>query len=317
MFIENSVKQNARVHILWVLALAILFLFLQLLGLRIPIPVQNWILILGILLGGIPHGAIDHIIRKEENRLDGKPFNLFRFYFQYLAAMGFYALIWYYFPVFSLILFILITAWHFGETDLFIDSYPNQFIRSGFYMIYGLWVILFLLFSHEKEVVDILHTLNIQSLNQINQILLGFQDWNYWVLIIIGLLLWVLNGVLLRNWSSNLLLQLGFLFILSFLSLAISFTLYFTAWHSLRSLNEIAHFLKKGISMKEFLSLFLPNTLLALLFLGGLYYYWIKSFPMGSFILLVFILLSLLTLPHFLIMHFLFDRERKEEEILD
>ena len=106
-------------------------------------------------------------------------------------------------------------------------------------MIYGLWVILFLLFSHEKEVVNILHTLNIQSLNQINQFLLAYQDRNYWVLMIIGLLLWVLNGVFLRNWSSNLLLQLGFLFILSFLSLAISFTLYFTAWHSLRSLNEM------------------------------------------------------------------------------
>lgn len=311
----ETMNQEGRIHILWVITFALIFLGLQILGLNMPTQAQYWILMVGILIGGIPHGAIDHLIYEEESRLEGKSFNLYYFYFQYLTAMGVYALIWWFSPLFSLSLFIMMTAWHFGETDLFFETYPNKIIRSLFYMLYGLWVIAVLLASHKPEIESLFNSLGLTQLNPSLKGILFFQYNGNGLLFMEGLLLWLLSGLFFKNWSSTLLLQIAFVFILSFLPLALAFTLYFTAWHSLRSLKEISHFIKKGVSRIKFVQLLLPNTLLSLVFLGGLYYFWVKAFPLGSFILLVFVLLSLLTLPHFVIMHFLFDKSSKDQPL--
>lgn len=77
---------------------------------------RYYLLAIAILLTGMPHGAIDHIIADELHTL-GKYGSKIRFYLTYLGLMVFYTLMWVYLPLLSFILFMLITLYHFGQAD--------------------------------------------------------------------------------------------------------------------------------------------------------------------------------------------------------
>ena len=65
-----------------------------------------------ILLIGIPHGAIDHILlfRKRE-------MSQLTFYSIYLGLIVGFIILWHITPIFSLLFFLLISAFHFGESQ--------------------------------------------------------------------------------------------------------------------------------------------------------------------------------------------------------
>jgi len=293
-------------HLTWVLVISLVLLIAFKLGLKMNIELENAILVIGILLGGVPHGAIDHIIQKKESLRTGHSFHLGVFYMAYLGVMGIYALFWLFLPIPSLVFFIVITAWHFGETDLFQVNFSHQIYRAIVYVFYGLWVILFLLISHLDSVEVILKSLPLQSVNGFLLLIQLNLKTIYWSFILFGLGIWIVQSLLNKRPEWFLLELLFFLILLSQIPLFIAFTLYFTGWHSLRSLHEIASFTGSKLNQRRFWLLTIPNTLLAILFLGILFLVWTKYYPLSSFILLVFILLSLLTLPHFIIMHRLY-----------
>ncbi len=316
MSLMESVIQHQKptiLHLVWMILISWIFILVQsTLKFTINHQIQNFILIAGILLGGVPHGAIDHIIQKEKNKLEGRTYQVFKFYAQYLLVMGIYGALWYLFPVLSLLIFLLITSWHFGETDLFEIKFKSDFFRSFYYVLYGLWLIAYLLVSHQKEVNLILETMNVPWLDRFLISILKIQETLLFYMVFVGIAIAAILMILKKNFSTTLFLSITFIFLLAWIPLYLAFTLYFTAWHSLRSLGQIGIYLKTKNTMLEILKLTLPNTLLAILFLIGLYYFWIQKYPSGSFVLLIFILLSLLTMPHFLIMHTVFTTSQKK-----
>jgi Brp/Blh family beta-carotene 15,15'-monooxygenase len=66
---------------------------------------------------GIPHGAGDHLVVKKWREAHGMPFSILRFMGMYLGVMVLYALLWYFLPALSFILFILISVFHFGDLE--------------------------------------------------------------------------------------------------------------------------------------------------------------------------------------------------------
>ena len=72
-------------------------------------------LVIILILFGVPHGALDLYIDQHLQKTDTKQ-NIFLL--KYLANIVLYAAIWYFFPVLALIIFIAITAFHFGEIDI-------------------------------------------------------------------------------------------------------------------------------------------------------------------------------------------------------
>ena len=303
-------KNNGLIHLVVLILIAIIYILFASLGLQFTKFQQSWILIIGILLGGIPHGAVDHLVQEQKNSLSGKSYNLIRFYLQYILIMGIYGITWYFFPLISLTIFIFITAWHFGEADLFEFKWKSFQIRALFYSIYGLWVILFLLLSHWKEVYELLASL---SNPEILIFLIKFSSFQVSFLQFFKIFGVLIGGIIYlsdRNKNKTMVLYLVLIYVLEFLPLYLAFTLYFTFWHSIRSLSEISSYLVLRGNILKFIILTLPNTLIAILFLGGFYLIWIRKFPSGSFILAVFILLSLLTMPHFFIMHSVFSRNK-------
>ncbi|NJN35279.1 MAG: hypothetical protein HC817_14555, partial [Saprospiraceae bacterium] len=75
------------------------------------------------------------------------------FLVQYLATMLCYALVWFFLPTCSLFFFILISAWHFGETDL--EKVPNTLLWRVAQFTLGLLVLGFLLFTHSAEITPL------------------------------------------------------------------------------------------------------------------------------------------------------------------
>ena len=108
---------------------------------------QLFFFAVAIFTFGIPHGALDHLVEQEAARRRNSTFNIIIFLFKYLALMAFYAVLWYFFPEISFVLFIIISSWHFGETDI---DYNNNKKLLGLILkfFYGLCLLTWLLLSH-------------------------------------------------------------------------------------------------------------------------------------------------------------------------
>ena len=88
-----------------------------------------------MFLLGIPHGAGDHLLIQKQKKDQGLSFSLFRFVGSYLGVMLLYAVMWYYLPKISFVIFILISIFHFGD-------FENDEIEKGVYAYFQkcLWV---------------------------------------------------------------------------------------------------------------------------------------------------------------------------------
>lgn len=126
----------------------ILFAWLQYDG-EIPMKIQ--LMYFAIMIGatGIPHGALDHIIAKTTATNKGQSFSIQQFLGRYILAILLYSASWIFFPGISLIIFLLISAWHFGETDLSnaVDTWPWNLSR----LLWGSLVLMIILLSHFEE----------------------------------------------------------------------------------------------------------------------------------------------------------------------
>ena len=83
-----------------------------------------------ILLLGIPHGAIDHVLFFKKRKM-----SQFKFYSIYLGLSLLFVILWHILPITSLILFLLISAFHFGESQ-FADVYFKKPMK---YLFYFFW----------------------------------------------------------------------------------------------------------------------------------------------------------------------------------
>lgn len=97
-------------------------------------------LILVLILFGVPHGALDLYIDQHLHKSDS---NQKAFLLKYIGNIIAYALVWYFFPTAALVIFILITAYHFGEIDWL--GKTEHIIHKLAYSVIGLlWILLLL-----------------------------------------------------------------------------------------------------------------------------------------------------------------------------
>ena len=99
----------------WVCILVLTGLFA--LGLRVPGWVQYLPFALSLILLGLPHGAVDHLVPW---RLSGRSLrqSIVGVSGLYLILMAFYLALWFSFPTAGFVVFILITWFHWGGGDL-------------------------------------------------------------------------------------------------------------------------------------------------------------------------------------------------------
>jgi len=291
------------------LALGIILVGWQTVAGGLPTEVQV-VAFVGLLAGaGVPHGALDHLIDKETATRQKKPFSMTWFLAKYLLIVSVYGLIWLWVPAFCLGLFLIGSAWHFGETD--IERVPPTPVWMLTRFVAGGFVLAFILLTHSAEVTPILERITHQ-----NPLAMAVWQWfststgvilPAWAILTVGLF-WLALRVCHVTVDGIRLARLGALLVLCYyLPLLPAFGLYFGGWHALSSFCTIGTYLRQtGSSARVIWQVWLKSlpftgfALLGLALFGWLCRQWAPGWdPLP----LVFVFLSLITLPHLSVMH--------------
>ena len=273
---------------------------------------QGWptievvILSLGIFLTGIPHGAMDHFVARQQAVSDGKIFRIRQFITTYILWILLYTLVWWIAPGFSLILFLLLSAWHFGETDFKFAGAPGRW-KSVKTLLYGIGLVAWLLLSHAVELqywIEILLPAGTSASVAITRA--GYIPPYLFFIIAAGLLLPV-NSKKQHKWLIWLFFS-GFLFLCGKMSLLSGFALYFTGWHGVLAFVDINNYLPLQGKLLAVWRTSMPLSVLSYVFLLFIYLFTDAGVWQNAGLPAIFILLSVLTLPHVQVMHRLYRR---------
>jgi lycopene beta-cyclase len=181
---------------------------------EITTSVSSLALIGGLFLVGIPHGAVDHLIETKQWNLKRMPF----FIIEYLSLGALMYLFWILSPTSGLVLFILYSAWHFGQADGALWRLND--LQS---FAWGMSLLTFILSSHMDETNKILQAMGTIPIS-FSMPWWSFLPWAGWF-------------VFKRNAAAAI--TVCWIMLCSQLPLLISFGLYFIGQHSITGWKHI------------------------------------------------------------------------------
>ena len=188
--------------------------------------------IAGLILVGIPHGALDVLTHGVRNN----PSAPLVYIGKYLAAIGLVLIGWLFMPTLTLIGFLLLSAWHFGQADF--ELWKVE--RGG--MIWGLFVLGMILGWHLDEVQSILLPIGVSEV-----VLSEVEGASSWIEIatVVGWLLGLAFAIYLRKtlWIWSLLM----LATAPFIPVLMAFMIFFVGQHSMAGWSH----LKNGLKMSS------------------------------------------------------------------
>ena len=258
-------------------------------------------LIFVLILFGVPHGALDLYIDQHLNQQNS---NHKFFLLKYLANIVLYALIWYFFPIVALIIFILITSYHFGEIDWMGKS--DNIIHKSVYTVLGFAWILFLLSKNINFALDVFLTMGRSSIHKEPLIALANTIYPFTLatLFFTHTILFFFRDFFFHKkgfyYYSLLQTMLLILFVL-YMPLWISFAFYFGFWHSLLSFDKIRISFEIPNTLRGWGGLLFksaPFSVMAWFGFAYITFLTLNSKDSSGIFTLLFISLSVLALPH-------------------
>ena len=216
---------------------------------------------INVLTIGIIHGANDLYILSKLNKNPKKQHFIYLFiiYVIFVFVMVF-AL--YRFPFWSLLLFVIISSFHFGEQQW----HQNTILKSAtlyfFYAVFGLLLFALLFFTHKTETENIIF--------EITQVQLPTYLFDRLLLFVSSIFI-IFSFINFKKLKPQLFIQaVGFLSLMLLFyqtSLLWSFSVYFVLWHSFPSLIEQADVLYKYQSspVRSYIKSALPYWVLSLI----------------------------------------------------
>jgi Brp/Blh family beta-carotene 15,15'-monooxygenase len=260
---------------------------------------------------GILHGANDLLLIKNI-KATKESNSWFKILGYYVVVVLIGALLFYTIPQLALLLFILISAYHFGEQqwqDL-LDAFPKWF-QMIFQFLYGFIILQLLFVFHSSEVQSIiLKIANIKIPSLYFDLLLQISSAAF-----IGLsayLYWKSEKIRIK-----LLLEFFYLVLFAILfkssSLIWGFAIYFVLWHSIPSIIDQIKFLNGSFSIKYFITYCKTAGIYWLLSIVGitLIYYMCKEEQL--FNALFFSFLAAITFPHAIVITNMFGTKQTKK----
>ncbi|MGD1844156.1 MAG: Brp/Blh family beta-carotene 15,15'-dioxygenase [Salibacteraceae bacterium] len=221
-----------------------------------------------ILTLGVAHGAIDNVLYG----IKGKTANI-RFIAIYVFIALLNALLWVLFPSLGLISFLVLSAYHFGQSQLIDCNLEGKWQNRILFFSWGALLLSGLLFLNGEEIAH----LNIDSPLTL-AVLEPLISASLWLTLLFAVPTLGILGYQTHRGAISLnrfLLEIYLLLLTAIafylFSLLLGFTLYFILLHSTKVLIQEFDFLKKSDllkSKKQFIKMLLPFTLLALVGAG-------------------------------------------------
>ncbi len=226
----------------------------------------------------------------------------------YIAFVLIALALFYLSPLFAIVLFVLCSAYHFGEQHW--EDRPlntGSLLKRSFYIIYGSLILTMLFWFNQQAVIGIVKTISNYELSK-EIIQLSFYI-NLGLAILSVIILSVVENSFLKRLPLEIFYVLIFGILFNIGSLIWGFAIYFVFWHSLPSLNDQIHFLygetNRSTIIKYLKSAF-PYWLISVIGLVILYFIFRD---MGIFYALFFSFLAAVTFPHSMVIFSMFKRK--------
>lgn len=239
---------------------------------------------------GLPHGSVDHFVAEKSS----EKINLIRFLTIYLTQIAVVAICWYYLPLPSLLFFLLLSAWHFGETDLASSLKKNNLISASAKILYGTGILGWILLVHPMQTLSYLQDLS-PAFGHASFIGKKLLSWHLAILVFCGSITLLIAAICSIRKKDFILIKTALLLLITyFLPLLAAFAFYFGLWHSVHALMHIKNHLK--INWQKLFILAMPLSLISIV--GLIFFLLLVQHLHLNLVLLTFIFISALTLPH-------------------
>ena len=203
----------------------------------------------------------------------------------------------YFIPAFALILFVLISGYHFGEQHFHDLKIHNRSLKTIFFLSYGCAVVYLLLYTNSTESLDIIYQITNTEITS-SFLLYG---------LLVCFICFLMCFVYLYK-SINIPLRELFYFAVFFVvfktaTLIWAFAIYFVLWHSIPSLLDQIKFLSKDINNKTILEYVKSSYVYWMVSVIGLFIFFkFLVNEIDAFFALFFSFLAAITFPHVIVM---------------
>lgn len=255
--------------------------------------IQNNVALILIFTIGIIHGSNDlKLIQKKTKNFSKKFFFKVLFFYMLIVLIG--ALIFFIYPLYGLIAFIIFSAFHFGEQHLktFEVKSGNKFLIFLFYISYGLIILnllFYLKFDNVSEIIKLISNFNLKKYQILYILISSFLSFN------LSILLLKRNSKIL--YEIFLIVLLGFLFNTS--SLILGFSIYFVFWHSFPSVKDQIIYIYGSFEYYNLIKYIKSSVLYWFISLFTIFIaYNFLNFNQDYFLPLFFSFLAAITFPH-------------------
>lgn len=252
-----------------------------------------------IITFGIMHGANDIYLARNlvlKNNLN----SFFTIISTYVVVVIFVGLLYFVSSTLVLFLFIVFSAYHFGEQQLyFLKKTKNILLVRTAFFCHGIFILFLLFILHFQEVYAIIYEITSISISII------YIKYVFFTFGIILALCFTLLVILEATLFNNIAFEIFYLLIFSILfktgTLVWSFAIYFVVWHSIPSILDQIKFLYGSVTRNRILDYFKTGFMYWLVSILSLavFYYFFKNEKLFHSIFFCF--LSSITFPHFFV----------------
>jgi Brp/Blh family beta-carotene 15,15'-monooxygenase len=253
--------------------------------------VQIFILVTLIITLGIPHGAYDYQVAKRIGLANSR-YKVIAFYIVYIGLVFFSLYTWYAFPFFSLLVFLLLSSWHFGSD--WAISRGDTLVP----ILIGICILIFPSMIHQHQVTKVFSYLVLYE--NAHTLVIVMRQLAF-ILLPVGIFFCY---HFLRNEGMVKCFELLSIFLSSiFLPPLVFLIFYFCLFHSITHLNFLYGWLKFN-NFKAFFINGLPLSLISILFLSVVYLIFYNSNFSQDILKSVIILVAVITIPHMILIEY-------------
>jgi|TARA_B110000967_G_C18888059_1_gene565379 Brp/Blh family beta-carotene 15,15'-monooxygenase len=260
--------------------------------------VEDFLAYILVISIGIIHGANDLLILSTK---DKKNKTFIKNLIIYVSIIILCVFIYLFSPFIAILLFVLLSAYHFGEEHLGHKIMMNSVFNSIYFLAYGLFIFSLLFY---------------QSLPDVDKIMLELTDTSFTklqvevTLIACAILLFLGSFylVVIKKRELKMYLKEFFYLVLLFLvfntsSLILGFAIYFIFWHSIPSIIHQVEFISGNLNKKNIFFYIKKAMIYWGISLFGLVFLYQLVPQIELFSTVVFVILFAVTAPHTWVMH--------------
>lgn len=259
---------------------------------------------------GILHGSNDLLLIKNIVEKHGN-YPFLKVLTVYTTTVVGAIVVFYFVPTLALSLFIVFSAFHFGEQHLEAKlMHKEHWSLKVLYFAYGLFILMLLFVFNKQEVVEV-----IQSITQYT-VSVNIINYAFVITLAVLLLLSIHEFYRSKKFKSIVMIELFYLIIFAIIfkasTLIWGFAIYFILWHSIPSLFEQITFIYGSFNKKNIFNYIknaLPYWVISLIGLA-LVFFIFKGEKL--FYALLFSFIAAVTFPHSLVINKMFKHKKTQ-----